>query len=97
MSQGKRAPNGVCDYCMNAPAIEGLNDGSEACAACLPEQRPVVIGDRRRRTVMPLAFAAALGVSTLNPSSRPRYSTATKYDPCPCGSGKKFKFCCMSK
>ncbi len=95
MSQGKRAPKGTCDYCMKAPAMEGLNDGSEACAECLPDQRTVVIGNRVRRSVIPLAFAAALGVPTLNSFIRPRYSTATKYKACPCGSGKKFKFCCM--
>lgn len=35
---------------------------------------------------------------TVEPTNKQlKRSYVGKYDPCPCGSGKKFKFCCFSK
>jgi len=44
-------------------------------------------------------FAAAHIVTALMPRTimRRPVQRVRKYDPCPCGSGKKFKFCCFGK
>lgn len=67
MSQGKRAPKGICDYCLKRPAFKTLGDSSEACEKCA------------EGTVDPFRIEHRLG----------------RNDRCHCGSGKKYKHCCL--
>ena len=71
MSQGKRAPHGICDYCMIRPAYKSHSDSSESCERCT----------RKMYTVDPF----------VGKPKQPRNM------PWKCGSGKKFKKCCMHK
>jgi hypothetical protein len=44
------------------------------------------------------AYAAILGIAGgfhLEPLPAARVPTDRKYGPCPCGSGRKYKFCCL--
>ena len=47
-----------------------------------------------RDLVALLAWRAAFG--GYPPERKRRVTTDKKYGPCPCGSGKKFKWCCGS-
>jgi len=50
--------------------------------------------DHARRFFMARHIMTALTPHTIRPR---RVARARKYDPCPCGSGKKYKFCCWRK
>jgi uncharacterized protein YecA (UPF0149 family) len=42
-----------------------------------------------------VAWALSFPAPIVLPRRKP--TTADKYGPCPCGSGKKFKWCCMNR
>lgn len=44
-----------------------------------------------------MGFEAVEDLSDLKKALIERLTSADPYDPCSCGSGKKFKFCCMSR
>jgi hypothetical protein len=70
-----------------------------------------VAGDELVVPILPMEVLEAMDrprrVLFLPPLKRPRFyrhdiaanefTTKQQYDPCPCNSGKKFKFCCMGK
>lgn len=70
-----------------ASASEDEADGAEpATAAPVRASNPTVVGAGRARTINEMAGGTRGG-------SPADFATAGRNDPCPCGSGKKFKKC----
>lgn len=94
----KRFPNAVIVF-----------SNGDTCEAGLDESTPIrktersrAVLEKMRRTYGSLLHVASFAMKDdyfpdIFRSTKPRFSTAKKYNPCPCGSGLKFKFCCMKK
>ncbi len=75
-----------------AAFLDDLQDtGRLGDGAAWAEQIRTLAGSYRERQK---PGGGALGVTIRNPSGT---STTGRNDPCPCGSGKKFKKCCLAK
>ena len=74
------------------------------------EQRPIIVrtnSHEKGRKIIQICdrygmhyimgVEAVEDLSDLKRALIERLAPANAYDPCPCGSGKKYKFCCMSK
>lgn len=73
-------------------------------------QRPVIVkvnSEMKARRVAEICeeygFQYIVGIEVdeditdLKKAIQQRHTPANVYDPCPCGSGKKYKFCCAKK
>ena len=52
---------------------------------------------REREKYLFPALLSALAPKVLERLMAGKNATVDKYDPCPCGSAKKFKFCCWKR
>jgi preprotein translocase subunit SecA len=83
-----------------APAPAGTDEDMDIGPAETPTQEvattradPAVVGLGRQKSLTPQAPAGVPGVSGGNAAAGADWTNVKRNDPCPCGSGKKFKKC----
>jgi len=88
------------DIADDAPAPAGTDEDMDIGPAETPTQEvattradPAVVGLGRQKSLTPQAPAGVPGVSGGNAAAGADWTNVKRNDPCPCGSGKKFKKC----
>jgi preprotein translocase subunit SecA len=87
----------VTDAVFRMEEGEGFQESIWAISATIHESAPAALPTDGMRSEQEAAIAGSQGSDKKKEPIRNRGVRVGRNDPCPCGSGKKYKNCCMSK